>query len=174
MTWTRGSRRSDDSRLGGNTTRHPPWRELDQGLPDWAREPGEWTRANIPSSWGKYRHTVAGATAGDGTHVAVFSADLPNPGRWQLDYHLPNRNAMGTSWVPSFGVLSSFEMSLVVDGNRTTVDFDGSEAAVGWNKLGEYDLPSTTVLLEITSRTDGEMVIADAIRWVPLDQEPAP
>ena len=162
-------RRDDDSRLGGNTTRHPPWVELDQGLPDWSLEPGEWTRASIPSSWGKYRHTVAGAIAGDGTQVAVFTADLSKPGRWQLDYHLPNRNAMGMSWMTSFGELGAFEMALVVDGNRTAVDFDGSDAAVGWNKLGEYDLPSTTVLLEITSRTDGEMVIADAIRWAPLD-----
>lgn len=161
--------RRDDVRLGRSATRSIPGRELDQGLPTWTNERGEWTRALIPSSWGKYRHTVAGAMAGDGTAVGVFTVELPRPGRWQLDYHVPNPRVMGPGFLPSFGMLGSFEMTLVVDGNGITVDFDGSLAEIGWNKLGEYDLPSGAVRLEVSNRTDGEMVIADAIRWVPLD-----
>ena len=162
--------RRDDARLGGTPTTNAEWREWDQGLPTWTREPGEWTRANIPSSWGKYRQTAAGAIAGDGSDVAVFSAGLPTPGRWQLDYHVPDRQAMGPSFPqPSYGMLGSFDMTLVVDGNETSIPFDGTAADVGWNKLGEYELSSTAVRLEISSRTDGEMVIADAIRWVPVD-----
>ena len=159
--------RRDDGRFGRSTTQNAPGRELDQGLPTGTNDPGEWTRALIPSSWGKYRHTVAGATAGDGTAVGVFTAELPRAGRWQLDYHLPNRNVMGDLWAPVYGMLGSFEMALVVDGNRITVEFDGSQAPAGWNKLGEYDLPAGPVRLEVSNRTDGEMVIADAIRWVP-------
>ena len=33
----------------------------------------------------------------------------------------------------------------------------------------DIEFPATEVRLEISSETDGEMVIADAIRWVPLD-----
>ena len=77
---------------------------------------------------------------------------------------------MGPSFpLPSYGMLGSFDMTLVVDENETSIPFDGTGADVGWNKLGEYDLSSTAVRLEISSRTDGEMVIADAIRWVPVD-----
>jgi len=162
--------RRDDTRLGGSS-RGPTGREMDRGLPTWTREPGEWTRASIPTGWGKYRRTVAGAQAGDGTHVAVFSAELTRPGRWQLDFHVPARQSPLRSgfFVPNFGMLGSFDLTLVDGDTETPIAFDGNEAAVGWNKLGAYDLDSRTVRLEISSRTDGEMVIADAIRWIPLD-----
>ena len=163
-------RRHEDARLGGTALMEPTTREFDQGLPTVDRKPGEWTRANILSSWGKYRRTVAGARSGDGSEVAVFSARLPTPGRWQLDFHVPNREPhVGWGTLTSYGTLGSFDMTLVAAGKITRVDFDGSAADPGWNKIGEYELASTAVRLEITSRTDGEMVIADAIRWLPLD-----
>ncbi|MDE0443759.1 MAG: hypothetical protein OXL38_16830 [Gammaproteobacteria bacterium] len=60
-------------------------------------------------------------------------------------------------------------MTLVADGTETPVVFDGATAETGWNKLGEYEFTGTEVRLEVSSRTEGEMVIADAIRWTPLD-----
>lgn len=164
-------RRREDARLGRTAMVDTETREFDQGLPTWAREPGEWTRATIPATWGKYRHTVAGARSGDGSEVAIFSTELPAPGRWQLDFHVPNRQpAMGLDFAwTSYGTLGVFDMTLVAGNKATRVDFDGSAADVGWNKIGAFDLASTAVRLEISNRTDGEMVIADAIRWVPLD-----
>jgi len=69
----------------------------------------------------------------------------------------------------AYGELGSYDMALVADGKRIPIPFDGAAAEVGWNKVGEYEFSSTSVRLEISSRTDGEMVIADAIRWAPLD-----
>lgn len=164
-------RRQEDVRLGGTATMGNRTRDLDQGLPTWTWESGEWTRATIPASWGKYRHTVAGARSGDGSEVAIFSTELPAPGRWQLDFHVPNRQpAMGLDFAwTSYGTLGVFDMTLVAGNKATRVEFDGSAADVGWNKIGAFGLASTAVRLEISNRTDGEMVIADAIRWVPLD-----
>ncbi|MDE0193145.1 MAG: hypothetical protein OXQ90_17465 [Gammaproteobacteria bacterium] len=163
-------RRHEDTRLGRTGSMEDATREFDQGLPTWEREPGEWTRAGILSGWGKYRRTVAGARSGDGSEVAVFSSQLPTPGRWQLDFHVPNREPrMEWGNTTLYGTLGFFDMTLVADGKPTRVDFDGAAADTGWNKIGEFDLASTEVRLEISNRTDGEMVIADAIRWVPLD-----
>ncbi|MXY56275.1 MAG: hypothetical protein F4029_14045 [Gammaproteobacteria bacterium] len=163
-------RRREDTRLGGTASTGPDTREFDQGLPAWDREPGEWTRASILSGWGKYRRTVAGARSGDGSEVAAFSARLPTPGRWRLDFHVPKREAhMGWGTTTMYGTLGSFDMTLVADGKPTRVDFDGAAADTGWNKVGEFELAAPEVRLEISNRTDGEMVIADAIRWVPLD-----
>ena len=100
--------RVEATRLGGGVAASAFPREFDQGLPTWTRTPGEWSRATIPTSWGKYRRTTAGALAGDGGQVAVFAADLPRPGRWQLDYHMPNRYGLGPTYYPSFATLGSF------------------------------------------------------------------
>lgn len=161
--------RREDTRLGGGVATSAFPREFDQGLPTWTRTPGEWSRATIATSWGKYRHTTTGALAGDGEQVAVFVADLPRPGRWQLDYHVPSRYGLGLTYYRSFGALGSFDMTLVADGAEAPVVFDGATAEIGWNKLGEYEFAETEVRLEISSQTDGQMVIADAIRWLPLD-----
>ena len=159
--------RRASSRFGGATA-GTAGRELDQGLPTWSRQRGEWTRGNLPAAWGKYRQTSAGSTAGDGDSTAVFSAELPTPGRWQLYYHVPNRFLPGQPFA-IYGALGSVNMALGADGKTVNIDFDGTGAEAGWNKVGEYEFNSTSVRLEISSRTDGEMVVADAIRWAPVN-----
>ena len=141
----------------------------DQGLPGNSSTPGEWSRVDYPAGWGKYRHTVASAMAGDTGQVAVFAADLPAAGRWRLDFHKPDPTPAG--WGPgrAYATLGSYDMTLVADDKATPIPFDGEAAEAGWNQIGEFEFTSTEVRLEITSQTDGEMVIADAIRWVSLD-----
>ena len=39
---------------------------------------------------------------------------------------------------------------------------------MGRNKPGEYELSSTEVRVEVSSKTDREMVIADAIHRLPV------
>ena len=162
-----GQRVADGARqmFGGSES------DKDQGLPGYSRTPGEWFRVTYPTSWGTYRHTVAGTPAGDGSQVALFVADLSVPRRWRLDFHLPDPQppGWGRPGRRSYATLGSYDMTLVADDKATPIPFDGEAAEAGWNKIGEFDLAATEVRLEISSQTDGEMVIADAIRWVPLD-----
>ena len=145
--------------------------DLDQGLSVEPTTPGEWYRVTYPTSWGRYRHTVAGASAGDGSQVAQFAADLPVSGRWRLDFYLPDPRPPGWAFEGrrSYATLGNFDMKLLADGETTPLSFDGAVARTGWNKIEEFEFATTEVRLEISTRTDGEMVIADAIRWVPLE-----
>lgn len=145
--------------------------DLDQGLPVDPTTPGEWYRVTYPTSWGRYRHTVAGASAGDGSQVAQFAADLPVSGRWRLDFYLPDPRPPGWAFEGrrSYATLGTIDMKLLADGETTPLAFDGAVARTGWNKIGEFEFATTEVRLEVSSRTNGEMVIADAIRWIPLE-----
>ena len=41
-------------------------------------------------------------------------------------------------------------------------------ASRGWNLVGDsMELPAGLVTLSISNRSDGDLVIADAIRWTP-------
>ena len=142
-------------------------RELDQGLPVTSQRAGEWSRATMATGWGKYRHTVAGSIPGDGSAVAVFAADLPEPGRWRLEYHVPDPHGLGL-WGPSYGTLGTLAMTVIADGREVEIAYDGASADVGWNEIDEFEFASTHVHLEVSNRTDGEMVVADAIRWLPV------
>jgi len=74
-----------------------------------------------------------------------------------------------------FDAPGRLEMRLVESGGQeTTIRFDAGAAEVGWNKIGEFDLGDGDVRLFVTNRTDGEVVVADAIRWTRAagDREP--
>ena len=123
-------------------------------------------------SWGRYRRTLVRIAAGDGTGKARFDVELPSAGRWRLAYHLPGGSANHGHWFPwggdqSFG-LYGIE---VTDGAGTqAIDYDASLADPGWNDVGAFDLSVGPVRVEVSNRTTGAVVVADAIRW---EREPA-
>lgn len=43
------------------------------------------------------------------------------------------------------------------------------QAAEGWNKLGEFELDPGEVSVVVSDRADGQVLVADAIRWTPVD-----
>ena len=159
-------------RLGAFRRRFGQWEiDVDRGLPVMERRRGEWTRRDVPSAWGKYRHTAALVRAGDGDYQVAFEAHLDAPGRWQLDYHIPNRHlppppGRSEDYAATvFDALGSMDMRLESAGEETLIAFDAGAAEVGWNKVGAYDLDHRLVRLVVSNRTDGETVVADAIRW---------
>ena len=162
---------------GGVMARFRPELQFDRGLPQYtwalgAELDGMWIRREAPSSWGKYRHTMALSAAGSGDRRVVFSAELAR-GRWRLDFHIPRDplpQLPGAEYVePSFiGHLGRYEMWLRTAGGDTSIEFDGSAAAQGWNRLGVFELAGGPVSVVVSHRTTGDLVIADAVRWLPV------
>lgn len=132
---------------------------------------GRWRRVALPSSWGVYRHTAVGALAAEsGGEVAVFSTAIPVRGLWALDYHVPAKRLggvgrLGGSSTQLFGQLGTVNMRVVTASGVSRVEFDGADAAPGWNAIGRFQLSRTNVRVEVTTRTDGDLVLADAVRW---------
>lgn len=163
---------------------------LDQGLPEFQPmfgNPVVWSRNRTPGAWGKYRHTAAVVRGGEGKRRAVFGADIPRAGRWRLSYHIPevrgsNVNVSvgpgGATATRSRGKgpqQGTYDIKLI-DGNGDdqAVEFDGTASESGWNDLGEFVLPAGETRVVVSDKSDGalkmlNMVIADAIRWRPLD-----
>ena len=156
--------------------------EMDQGLPAPSilfGPPQAWSRRESPSSFGKYRRTMAVVGRGGGDKVAVFKAELPHSGRWRLDYHLPDvsmknakeaRQRMNVA-LGLGGGLGTYELTLSSAGDAENVEFDGSAAESGWNQLGTFELAAGDVELEVTDGTSGGAVIADAIRFRPMNTQ---
>ena len=167
-----------------------PEADVDQGLPTYqsfTAAPTGFSRQTASSAWGRYRHTIARATTGQGNHAATFSAQLPESGRWRLAYHLPamsggsgvvSARAAGGAVVVSastgdsgayFGRQGTYDIALESAGESQEVEFDASVAESGWNDLGEFDLPAGEVRVKVTNSTSGRTVVADAIRWSPAN-----
>ena len=144
-------------------------RELDNGLPIQPQRIGVWGRRDMPTAWGEHRRTAVGALPGDDEASAVFQARLPSAGRWQLDLFLPDRRVdmrvgQYTYW-RFFRALGTYQIDVVSAGQSTRITFDAGRAAAGWNELERFDFGSGDVSVIVSNRTDGDVVIVDAIRW---------
>ncbi len=120
-----------------------------------------WSRLELPGSWGKYRHTTALVRAGDGTKKAVFTVTLRNAGSWDLELHIPDKQksfpeAKFGTW--TLGVKDS-------TGDRHDIEFNSNGAFHGWNLVETIELPEGVVSVIVSDGTDGDLVLADAIRW---------
>lgn len=163
--------------------------DVDEGLPVYQRlDPvleAHWSRQEQPTSWGRYRRTVARVTPGQGDRAATFAAVLPNAGRWRVDYHLPDlavgyttrtrspfrltANLEFTSGGSQGRQLGTYEVRLDNGDRSEEVEFDASATDPGWTTLGRFDLDAGPVSLVVTNRTEGRTVVADAVRWVAVD-----
>jgi hypothetical protein len=139
----------------------------DQGLPvtNQYAVPPTWSRLPTVGSWGKYRHTLAAVRAGNGEKKAVFRARATHSGSWVLEIHIPPKyNAFpGRRWgIWNLAILDS-------NGDQRKVKFD-SDAAVQaqWNIVGDFVIPEGEISVTLSDETDGQFVVADAIRWVPV------
>ncbi len=101
---------------------------------------------------------------GDGSKTVEFRADLPSEGRYRLDGW----------WVASFNMSKKtayiVEHRLGID----TVYANQSTNSAQWVELGEYEFTGTSSDRVTISNLGGDSfnyVVADAVRWVGLDEE---
>lgn len=145
----------------------PPKESSVGAIPDQPRWIGEWGRLGFPSAWGRYYRSVGWAMPGDGRERVAFTTTLLTGTEWRLEYYLPDRfvpNAVGAF----FGDLGTIDIELRWNGFVKSVPFEGGNAEPGWNSLGRYEIGPGRVTVVISNRTDGDIVLADAVRWIPV------
>jgi hypothetical protein len=102
--------------------------------------------------------------AGKGDKKAVFTANIPHAGMWDLELHLFNK----------YSSIKWGTWNLVIkdsNGNSHEIRFDSSPATMLWNLAGSFDLPEGETSVIISDKTDGDFALADAIRWSPLEKD---
>jgi len=156
-----------DLRLAG---RDNSTAEMDQGLPVavGVQPPRAWSRRVNQTAWGRYRHTMAFVGAGGGMRRAVMPVSIPSAGLWELEIHLPSMPILQAE------DRGTWNLEIVSTSGREPVSYNATLANVGWNLVGEYRLPAGEVRVEISDRTDGRMVVADAVGWSPVNVQSQP
>jgi hypothetical protein len=140
-------------------------RPTDQGLPvtPQYRLPSSWSRVVYSTSFGKYRQTLAVVRAGDGEKKAVFTADINQAGQWDLELHLPwKQNLMPRRKWGTYHLVVTDS-----NGDAREIEFDSTATPLGWSLVESVFLPEGQTTLTISNKTDGQFVVADAIRWSP-------
>jgi hypothetical protein len=151
-------------RLGGGGSDDE---ETDGGLPLYraGRAPSAWSRTSVDGAWGKYRHTMAVVRAGEGEKRAIFAADIPRAGTWELEMHAPSSERRRRLMEAPRG---TWHLVIEDDSGRYEATWDADKAETGWNVLDSYELAGGEVRVSLSDKSDGRIVFADAIRWTPV------
>ena len=126
-----------------------------------------WTRLTLPGSWGKYRHTATVIKAGEGKNKAIFTTTIQKAGSWDLDLYIPDKQR-------SFPGMKFGTWNLIIKditGKQHNMEFNSGAALPGWNLVGQLDLSEGVASVTLSNKTDGDLVLADAIRWSPSVDE---
>lgn len=137
----------------------------------------EWMRQQADTAFGRYRKTFVRAESFDSVPMAHFTTDIPTAGSWNLKYHLPYTTDPSGVHVGSFGryaillgegnTWANFDLRLKIGDTARSIEFDGKLMQAGWNDLGTFELPNTSVSVSISSGGGFGTVVVDAIRWTP-------
>ena len=99
---------------------------------------------------------------GIGRKKATFTTSLPNDSTWDLELHLPMKGVFpGRRWGTWHIMVRDSH------GDQREIRFNSEAASEGWNLAEKLTLPEGKVTVELSDKTDGGLVVADAIRWSP-------
>jgi hypothetical protein len=124
--------------------------------------PRQWRHETTDDAYGKYLRTRKIKRRGDGSHLAVWSASLPQDGIYEvLFYTEPARRGR-------------YRITVENGESSQEVDLELKTARSGWNSLGKYRFSEDShacVKLsdDVPEASRNSRVYADAIRWVYQD-----
>lgn len=135
--------------------------QTDAGLPtrQGPRATTTWSREVSLGAYGHYRHTDVIVAPGKGETRAVFTANLPRAGAWQLWIY--KGSPPGVFPPAKFG---KWSLTVETGGNKRDVSFGADAAESGWNSLGTFDLAAGPVRVALSDKAEGNILVADAIR----------
>lgn len=153
----------------------------------WA--PEYWQPVVLSDYHGDYVRSAVYTRGGSGDRSVTWSTEIKQPGYYDI-YCYVGKQAGGRVRVnvqragqggpaggPPGGPMGQMGESPYKDMHykiyhdegveEITVDFENAEG--GWNKLGQYYLSPDTAKVELTNKSEGRVVLGDAIRWVKIN-----
>jgi hypothetical protein len=140
------------------------------------RPPLNWQHTVQGSFYGLYKHSAYYIKSGDGTKRAVWTAQIPESGNYNIYcYNFPLRGGMDRrgrggpqqqqqQQKPS--AAAEYHYLIHHDDGVEEVEFEGAKSPEGWNLLGTFYLSAGHAEVELTNKSNGPIVVADAIKWV--------
>ncbi len=162
------------------------------GLTFW-NLPRRWRLTTMNGFWGTSRLSARYIRAGKGENSVSWTGDLPEAGRYTVFYHIaalqiPGRGGPGgrgggqirgggdqggrgggnQGGQGPFGggeMLGDFYFTIQHQDGSDDVVLDLAAVQEGWIELGTFYFAAGPAVVELSDRSDGRIVYADAVRW---------
>ncbi len=122
--------------------------------------PGYWVPVLQTGYYGKYIHSAYYTRAGLGDRKAMWKANLKESGFYDIYFYYTK---IDNNWREQKSK-ETYVYQVSHDGGIEKVSV--SELDNGWNYLGSFYISAGQAKVELSNKTGGEMVFADAIKWI--------
>lgn len=130
---------------------------------EYLRPPGRgksWWDYTNPLGYGKYIFGWRYKRAGVGDYPAVWTAQVPRSGYYDLSFYLPVRNRW---WANN--ISRRFKLTVTTADGPQPVELRFQETADGWVYLGRFRFDKDRLaVIELSDEGQG-YILADAVRW---------
>jgi ABC-type transport system involved in multi-copper enzyme maturation permease subunit len=129
----------------------------------WAWNPPREWKATLRSEFnGYYVHSAYYTRGGTGERTAIWKAVLPEKASYDVYFYLDKVNL---GWRRN-DRSSDYNFIVYHDNGVEKIDRSSEDAENGWNYLGTFSISSDTARVDLTNKTVGDIVFADAVKWV--------
>ena len=132
---------------------------------EWIRywnPPVEWKSVLRSGFYGKYVRSAAYTSSAGEERKAVWSAKLPEAAFYDVYCHLEKININRRNQTRK----SDYNFKVHHADGVEEIHLLDEELENGWNYLGSFFINPETAKVELTNKSIGQMVFADAIKWV--------
>ena len=131
------------------------------GIRYWS-PPAEWKPVLRSGFYGKYVRSAVYTKAGHGERTAIWKAPLDHDGQYDVYCHIEKINIQRRRATKK----SNYNFKVYHEDGIEEITMSDEELENGWNYLGTFFISSSTAKVELTNKSIGKMVFADAIKWV--------
>jgi hypothetical protein len=122
----------------------------------------EWKAVLRSEFYGNSIHSAYYTRAGTGERKAIWKAALPQSGSYEV-YFYYNQYTFG--WRPR-NVSSNYNLTVYHTGGVEKIDQSTEGIESGWLYLGTFNFSADTAVVELSNKSNGDMIFADAVKWV--------
>lgn len=128
----------------------------------WWNPPAVWKPVLRSGFYGKYVRSAFYTKSGEAERTASWKAPITDAAYYDVYCHIEKMNIRSRRYrkQPSYNFIIHHE------GGTEEITMTDEELELGWNYLGTFFITPETAKVEMTNKSAGGMVFADAIKWI--------
>jgi len=123
--------------------------------------PNQWNAVLRSGFYGKYVRSAIYTKTGKGDRIATWNAPIKEAALYDV---YCNIERIDMEWQENERL--NYQFKIYHTEGVEVVSLEDTDIETGWNYLGTFYFSSAKAKVELTNKSTGEMIFADAIKWV--------
>jgi len=123
--------------------------------------PGEWKAVLRSGFYGKYVRSAMYTKSGDGNRIAIWNTPLKEAALYDIYCNIEKMEFRRRKKEKT-----NYNFKIYHDDGIEEILLTDEEIESGWNYLGTFYISTDSTKVELSNKSTGNMIFADAIKWV--------